>query len=183
MGGQETLLLLARHPRLLAGAAAFDSVTDLARQYRSFPRIPCDQACQKQCTALGRRLQSLAREEIGGTPKTQPGAYAVRSPVTYARSIAASCVPLQLWWSTADRIVVDQAQQSGALFERIRQLNPKAPVQAFVGYWAHSAEMQAGDAAAARARGLRAAAGSPEPALVRDARRAASRQAPRCGNG
>src|SRR6478736_2347942 len=29
MGGQETLLLLARHPRLLAGAAAFDCVTNL----------------------------------------------------------------------------------------------------------------------------------------------------------
>ena len=35
MGGQETLLLVARHPRLLAGAAALDSVTDLARRYTS----------------------------------------------------------------------------------------------------------------------------------------------------
>src|SRR6266853_1069944 len=33
MGGQETLLLLAKHPRLLAGAAAFDSLVDLAHQY------------------------------------------------------------------------------------------------------------------------------------------------------
>ena len=32
MGGQETLLLLARHPALLAGAVAFDSVTDFALQ-------------------------------------------------------------------------------------------------------------------------------------------------------
>src|SRR5262249_36763041 len=47
MGGQETLLLLARHPRMLAGAAAFDSVADFARQYRSFPKIPCDAACMK----------------------------------------------------------------------------------------------------------------------------------------
>src|SRR5205823_9499335 len=29
MGGQETLLLVARHPSLLAGAAAFDAVTDM----------------------------------------------------------------------------------------------------------------------------------------------------------
>jgi pimeloyl-ACP methyl ester carboxylesterase len=145
MGGQETLLLLARHPRMLAGAAAFDSVADFARQYRNFPRMPCDQACHKQFRGgVGRLLQSLAREELGGTPKTRPGAYAVRSPVTYVRSIATSCVPLQLWWSTADRIVMNQAQQSAALFRKIRQLNPRAPVQGYVGYWAHSHEMQAG---------------------------------------
>jgi pimeloyl-ACP methyl ester carboxylesterase len=144
MGGQETLLLLARHPKLLAGAAAFDSVADFARQYRSFPKIPCDKACLKQWNGpVGRSLQSLAREELGGTPSTRPAAYAVRSPVTYVRSIAASCVPLQLWWSVSDKIVVNQRQQSGALFNKIRELNPKAPVQAYVGYWAHSHEMQA----------------------------------------
>ena len=67
----------------------------------------------------------------------------MRSPVTYVRSIAASCVPLQLWWSVADRIVMNQAQQSAALFRKIRELNPKAPIQAYVGSWAHSHEMQA----------------------------------------
>jgi dipeptidyl aminopeptidase/acylaminoacyl peptidase len=144
MGGQETLLLLARHPHLLAGAAAFDSVADFARQYRNFPRIPCDKACHKQFKGpVGRTLQSLAREELGGTPRTRPAAYAVRSPVTYVRSIAASCVPLQLWWSTADRIVVNQSQQSAALFRKIRALNPRAPIQAYIGYWAHSHEMRA----------------------------------------
>jgi pimeloyl-ACP methyl ester carboxylesterase len=145
MGGQETLLLLARHPRMLAGAAAFDSVADFARQYRNFPRMPCDKACRKQFKGgVGRMLQSLARKELGGTPNTRPAVYAVRSPVTYVRSIATSCVPLQLWWSSADRIVMNQAQQSAALFKRIMQLNPKAPVQAYVGYWAHSREMRAG---------------------------------------
>jgi pimeloyl-ACP methyl ester carboxylesterase len=143
MGGQETLLLLARFPRLLAGAAAFDSVTDLARQYRSFPQIPCRHGCKAWDGNLGRELQALARQEIGGTPKTRPLAFAVRSPITYARSIAASCVPLQLWWSVQDRIVVDQARQSGALYRKIKELNPKEPVQAYVGYWSHSAEMQA----------------------------------------
>src|SRR4051795_9354609 len=47
MGGQETLLLVARHPRLLAGAAAFDAVTNFALQYRSFPRIKCSRACRR----------------------------------------------------------------------------------------------------------------------------------------
>jgi hypothetical protein len=144
MGGQETLLLLARHPKLLAGAAAFDSVTDLARQYRSFPLLRCGKACRKEWKgALGKSLQALARREIGGSPGTRPLAYAVRSPLTYARSIAASCVPLELWWSVDDRVVLDQPMQSGALYRAIERLNPRAPVQAYVGYWTHSAEMRA----------------------------------------
>ena len=144
MGGQETLLLLARYPKLLAGAAAFDSVADFARQYRSFPAIPCDKGCRKTWHGpVGKSLQSLARQETGGTPRTRPGAYAVRSPAVYARSIATSCVPLQLWWSLSDRIVVNQRQQSGALYRKILRLNPKAPVQAYVGYWVHSHEMKA----------------------------------------
>src|SRR5690349_246670 len=50
MGGQETLLLLARHPHLLAGAAAFDPDTDMARRYWDFARLPG-----------GATLQELAR--------------------------------------------------------------------------------------------------------------------------
>jgi len=144
MGGQETLLLLARYPRMLAGAAAFDSVADFARQYRSFPAIPCDRACVRTWHGpVGKSLQGLAKEELGGTPRQRPGAYEVRSPMTYVRSLAFSCVPLQIWWSVSDRIVVNQTQQSGALYRTIVRLNPRAPVQAFVGYWNHSHEMQA----------------------------------------
>jgi poly(3-hydroxybutyrate) depolymerase len=144
MGGQETLLLLARHQRLLAGAAAFDSVTNMTLRYRSFLRVPCNRLCLRTWKGpIGRSLQFLARQEVGGTPATRPLAYSERSPATYARAIAASCVPLQLWWSIKDRIVADQQQQSGALFQRITKLNPGAPVTAFVGAWNHSAEMQA----------------------------------------
>jgi poly(3-hydroxybutyrate) depolymerase len=145
MGGQETLLLLARHPRLLAGAAVFDSVTDLALQYRRFPVLNCRGACRSAWggVPLGRGLQKLARREIGGTPDTAPQAYAARSPLTYARRIAFSCVPLQIWWSAADRVVTHQDRQSRRLFKTIRRLNPDAPVEAFVGFWIHSAEMHA----------------------------------------
>jgi pimeloyl-ACP methyl ester carboxylesterase len=144
MGGQETLLLLGRHPRLLAGAAAFDSVTDLALQYRSFRLLSCNVLCQETWNGpIGRSLQALARQEIGGPPARRQFAYALRSPITYARTIAASCVPLQLWWSVKDRVVLDQRRQSGALFKRLRALNPDAPVTAFVGAWRHSAEMHA----------------------------------------
>ena len=61
MGGQETLLLVARFPRLLAGAAAFDPPTDMSRRYRDFASLKD-----------GRELRRLAREEIGGTPTQRP---------------------------------------------------------------------------------------------------------------
>ncbi len=130
MGGQEVLLLVARHPHLLAGAAALDSATDMAMRYRDFAALPG-----------GRRLQRLARSEIGGTPAQVPEAYAVRSPITYARRIAFSGVPLHLWWSTRDRIVRDQNEESGALWRAIRRDNPHAPVWRDVGTWPHSKEM------------------------------------------
>ncbi len=144
MGGQETLLLVARHPKLLAGAAAFDAVTDFALQYRNFRRLACGKACLRAWgMPIGDGLRKLARKEIGGTPKTVPRAYARRSPLAYAPAIAASCVPLQLWWSVSDRVVVDQARQSARLFWELRRLNRGAPVEAFVGFWIHSSEMQA----------------------------------------
>ena len=145
MGGQETLLLVARHPKLLAGAAAFSAVTDMGLQYRNFTRLRCNNACR---TLLGKKpfgasLRELARREMGGGPGTAAGAYAARSPITHVRAIARSCVPLQLWWSVADQIVVDQQSQSGKFFWELRRLNEGATVDAFVGFWIHSAEMRA----------------------------------------
>lgn len=130
MGGQETLLLVARHPRLLAGAAALDSATDMSARYRDFPLLQG-----------GSRLQRLARIEVGGTPAEVPDAYRLRSPLAYARQIAFSRVPLHMWWSTCDRIVVNQNQESGRLYRLIRRLNPRAPVTKYVGTWPHSREM------------------------------------------
>ena len=132
MGGQETLLLVARFPHLLAGAAAFDAPTRMAVRYFDFPHL-----------RFGQRLQVLARAEFGGTPRTDPNAYLIRSPEDWARQIAFSGVPLQIWWSRADRIVTDQYDESGALYREIKRLNPTAQVVQFVGSWMHTAEMKA----------------------------------------
>jgi len=132
MGGQETFLLLARFPRLLAGAAAFDAPTNMAARYRAFDRLP-----------FGDGLQRLARREIGGTPATNPVGYEIRSPLDWARKIAFAGVPLQIWWSTRDRIVCDQEHESGLLYLDVKRLNPAAPVSEFVGTWAHTTEMAA----------------------------------------
>jgi pimeloyl-ACP methyl ester carboxylesterase len=143
MGAQESLLLLARHPRLLAGVVAFDSVTDFALQYREFPRLGCDKRCLAHLQGkVGEMLQGMARREVGGSPWRARFAWKLRSPITYVRRIATSKVPLELWWSSKDAIVLDQARQSKRMFDEIRRLNPHAPVTAYQGFWRHSAEMR-----------------------------------------
>src|SRR5205085_5709406 len=122
----------------------FDAVTDFALQYNEFPRLGCDRRCLTQLKGkLGVMLQGMARREVGGSPAKAAFAWRLRSPITYVRRIATSRVPLQLWWSTKDAIVLDQARQSKRLFDDIRRLNPNAPVAAYQGFWRHSAEMRA----------------------------------------
>jgi pimeloyl-ACP methyl ester carboxylesterase len=144
MGGQEILLLLARHPHLLAGAAAFDPVVDFALQYRDFPKLRCTSRCRKTWNGpIGTSLQELARDELGGPPRKVPYVYERRSPLTYARAIAFSRVPLQVWWSPRDRVVLEQQRQAARLVHTIRKLNPRADVVGYTGGWRHSAEMHA----------------------------------------
>jgi poly(3-hydroxybutyrate) depolymerase len=131
MGGQETLLLLARYPKLLAGAVAVDPLVDFARQYRNWN------------DSAGATKRKLARREVGGTPSTTADAFAARSPLDYARAIASSGVPLQIWWSRTDRVVIQSPLQSGLLVKRIRKLNPGAPLTDVVGTWRHTAVMRA----------------------------------------
>jgi pimeloyl-ACP methyl ester carboxylesterase len=131
MGGHETLLLLGQHPRLLAGAVAFDSVTNFLRRYRDFGLTPGT-----------RGLQVLARLEVGGTPASNPTGYVLRSPTHWLDEIARSGVRLQLWWSLADAIVVDQVHQSAYFYDELRRRGPKAEVSAVTGFWRHSAEMR-----------------------------------------
>jgi pimeloyl-ACP methyl ester carboxylesterase len=133
MGGQETLLLDALHPHLLAGAAAFDPATDMRRRYYDFASLHG-----------GAVLQALAREEIGGTPAQVPAAYARRSPDHYIRQLADSAVPLQLYWSTKDRVIADQRAETGMLALQILRLRPDERVWDFTGDWAHTAEMHSG---------------------------------------
>jgi pimeloyl-ACP methyl ester carboxylesterase len=144
MGGQETLLLAARHPGLLAGAVAIDPVADLAHQYARYPRLRCLGACKQACGNLGLALQAMARQETGGTPAEVPAAYAARSPLTYAKVLATLRIPLQIWWSRNDRIVVDSdTAQSGLLLRVIRSIDPSATTSGIRGAWIHTAPLRA----------------------------------------
>jgi pimeloyl-ACP methyl ester carboxylesterase len=131
MGGQETLLLVARHPSVLAGAVAFDPATDMARRYRDFSTM-----------RHGAMLRELARDEIGGTPAQVPLAYLERSPDAYVDALAYSGVPLQIYWSVADRVISDQVDEAALLAADIRSANPYARLWDFEGDWQHTAEMQ-----------------------------------------
>ena len=115
MGGQETLLLVGQRPGLLAGAVAFDSVTDFSRRYDDFARLG----------RRGKALQPLARIEVGGTPRTHRQAYVQRSRLNWIREVADSAVPLRIWWSDADEIVTDQRDQSQKFFDELRKLGPR----------------------------------------------------------
>ena len=131
MGGQETLLLLGQYPRLLAGAVAIDSVTNFYRRYYDFARNP-----------RTRGQQAVARFEVGGTPRTNTVGYVLRSPTHWLPDIARSGVPLQIWWSLADEIVIDQAHQSAHFHNELRKLRPRARVEPVIGFWGHTAPMR-----------------------------------------
>jgi poly(3-hydroxybutyrate) depolymerase len=132
MGGQESLLLAALHPHLLAGAAAFDPATDMRRRYADFARMKG-----------GASLQALARTEIGGTPAQVPAAYAARSPDTFAARLAKADIPIQLYWSTQDRIIRDQRLETQRLALSLRHDDDAARLWDFTGAWQHTAEMRA----------------------------------------
>jgi poly(3-hydroxybutyrate) depolymerase len=127
MGGQETLLLIGRHPSLLAGAVAIDPVANLTTRYSPFAALHA-----------GRRLQRLLRTEVGGTPAQVPRAYQSRSPVTYARAIAESRTRLAVWWSTRDAIVRNQGtMQAGPFLRLLAARHPDVGASQRIGSWPH----------------------------------------------
>jgi len=167
MGGQETLLLAARFPHALeggtgrlAGAAAFDSVCDLATQCGYLTR-----------TAATAGTAALMLEEVGSRPNDLGGfdqaavfydrktkthttigqlvrdlphdqaQWDERSPLTYTAQLGALNFPLALYWSRKDTVVGNQAtEHTGKLYNAIEAANPEAAVAQVVGDWMHSAE-------------------------------------------
>ena len=93
--------------------------------------------------AAGSAKRALARREVGGTPATAAAAYAARSPLSYVGVLSSSGVPLQIWWSRTDRVVVQSSLQSGLLAERLRDANPDAPLTVISGDWRHTSVMRA----------------------------------------
>jgi poly(3-hydroxybutyrate) depolymerase len=130
MGGLEVLALLARYPDRLAGVAAMDGVADLATRYS-----------EMRTSASSADSMADLVSSVGGTPSQAPFQYAIRSPLDFARTLAFSHVPLQIWWSRTDAVVIDQAtHQTGLLYKRIKALDPTSPVTQVVHSVAHGYE-------------------------------------------
>lgn len=128
MGGLESLALLARYPDRLAAVVAMDGVADLTSRYNEWAHDPHPY----------RGNASELSDALGGTPQQIPFEYEIRSPLRFARTIAFSEVPLQIWWSRTDIIVIDQGtHQSGLLYRTLRSINPAAPVSQVVTETAH----------------------------------------------
>jgi pimeloyl-ACP methyl ester carboxylesterase len=137
MGGQETLLLIARYPHLLAGAVAVDPAVDFSLQYENFHEFTCDETCRAGWGGfIGDKLQSFARREVGGSPQDDPAAYAERSPITYTQQIADSNVRLALWWSRTDKVIRHSQLQSGLLADEVR--SDGGTLREVVGEWRHT---------------------------------------------
>jgi poly(3-hydroxybutyrate) depolymerase len=128
MGGQETLLLVGRHPRLLAGAVAIDPVANLAARYSPVTALPS-----------GPQLQRMLRTEVGGTPAQAARAYRVRSPDSYTRSIAESPTRLAVWWSTRDATIRNQQTlQAGPFLRSLSARHPDVGPYQRIGTWPHA---------------------------------------------
>ena len=120
MGGQETLMLVARRPDLFAAAVAADPVTNFARRWHQFP---------VSGESFGE--QSAATREVGATPGEARWLYVRRSPLFFARTFAFSGVPIELWWNPRDTVVIREGStQTGDFYRTVKRLNPQAPLAA-----------------------------------------------------
>lgn len=134
MGGQETLLLIARNPGLFAAGFAFNPVVDVVHWYEDFAASPYYEDLAGPDPALA--LDALLRSEFGGPPASWLDAARQRSPSHYAAEL--SQTPLMLYWSHLDDIVPNQAtRQTKPLYDAIKQLDPNAPVAEFNHTWSH----------------------------------------------
>ena len=115
----------------------------LSLRYTQSLELPTKAECVKRCGRLRERVPPVGDAPRGRRdPRQGPRAFAARSPLSQAAAIASSGVPLQIWWSSTDRIVVHQNTQSGALYRKLRSLDSRAPLEAYVGQLAHSTEMR-----------------------------------------
>ena len=85
---------VARYPRLLAGAAAFDPVVDFTLQYREFPHLECSKSLPEAVERPGRAVAAGARarraRRLADAGPGRPTSCAARSPMP-ARSRSRTC--------------------------------------------------------------------------------------------
>lgn len=134
MGGQETLLLIARNPGLFAAGFAFNPVIDVQAWYDDFAASPYYPELAGDDPALA--LDALIRAELGGPPSDHLAASRERSPISFPEMLTKT--PLMLYWSHLDDIVPHQAtRQTKRMYDEIKRLDPTAPVAEYNHTWSH----------------------------------------------
>lgn len=125
MGGQESLLLAGKYPKLVAAVFAFNPVADVAAFY--------EDACGYEAEGLPfRDVELTIAQEVGGTPEQAPEAYRARSPVSYVGVLAAERIPTAIWWSEHDGIVPRAASRQGKrLYDLIKAADGNAPASEY----------------------------------------------------
>ncbi len=133
MGGQESLVGLARAPDRFAAVAAYDGAADLAARY-------------KDMGAAGQsKDQAKLRRELQGVPARRPFEYGQRSPSSFCQTLATCGVPLCVVWSTEDQVVTRSAvTQFGRLCRRLRALAPAMPLTEVVTALPHGRALRDG---------------------------------------
>ena len=118
MGGQETLLLVGQHPALLAGAVAFDSVTDFFRRYGDFAVLGRKgSGAPGACPDGGGRY---AEDESSGYRYAVRSTGSARSPVTGFRC--------RCRWSDADESSPAR-EPSGRFFAELQARQPRGRLE------------------------------------------------------
>jgi len=121
MGGMETLTLVGKYPKIFTAAFSYNGIADLSSWYEDIIAGKTDKKM------IDMSVPKLIIEEIGSTPQKNQEEYLKRSAINYIENL--SKVPIMIYWSEKDSIVVNQqTKQTKMLADKIRLNNPKAEI-------------------------------------------------------
>ena len=120
MGGQEALVLAGKYPDRIAAVVAFNPIVDLAAWQQDLATTNVEDI---------REFDTASKivAEVGRSPEACPAAYAERSPIEYADSLAQ--VSTLLYWSAKDLVVPGQlSRHSYRLYQAVKAISDVAPI-------------------------------------------------------
>jgi pimeloyl-ACP methyl ester carboxylesterase len=123
MGGQESLLMAALNPGVIAAVFAFNPVVDVAAWHEDLARTT---SAELRAEGSDGRIA----DEVGGPPAEVPDAYAARNVLARPGGLdVLRSVPIAVWWSHLDLVVPRQSECHGKrLYDELKRLDPHAPV-------------------------------------------------------
>ncbi len=121
MGGMETLTLAGKFPEIFSAAFSYNGIADLSAWCEDVENGKTDKKMMEM------EVTKLVSEETGSTPDKNKKEYLKRSAVNYIENL--SKIPLMIYWSSMESIVVSQkTKQSKMLADKIRLNYPEAEI-------------------------------------------------------